>query len=301
MSLERRVLSWLTREVPRDLLYRPPADAGALAVGEVVFRWLGAAGFEVRAADGAVLIDPYFTRPGLVDSLFRPLVPDEQLIASSVRDADGIFAGHSHHDHAMDVGPAARHSGATVFGSESALHLARLGGATEQQLHHIAAGDRFCCGPFSGQVLRSVHGKVAAGRIPLPGRIGDPPGPLKLRQYRVGASFGLAFEVAGVRFFHLGSADFVESAFDGVECDVLLLCIVGRQGTPRFTQRILERLQPKVVLPCHWDLFLLPTTDPARVIPGVRMHDFFEEVAQAAPSTEVVLLDFFGEYRFRLS
>jgi L-ascorbate metabolism protein UlaG (beta-lactamase superfamily) len=295
MPLESALLSAISKAVPRDLLYVEPAAPPESAIS---FRWLGAAGFEICARGHRVLLDPFLSRPGFWATLSGHLRPDEAACAR-IGPADAIFAGHSHHDHAMDIGVLGRKQG-VVYGSESALHLARLDGVPRERLRHIAPDDVVETGPFKVRVLRSVHGKLLGGAIPTPGRIGDPPGPLRLRQYRVGATFGLQFDIEGVRFFHLGSADFVEAALQDVQCDVLLLCIVGRKGSPRFVERILKTLQPKVVLPCHWDVFLLPTEQPAREIPGVHVARFFDEVEAARPQTDVALLDFFAAYRYPL-
>jgi L-ascorbate metabolism protein UlaG (beta-lactamase superfamily) len=58
-------------------------------------------------------------------------------------------------------------------------------------------------------------------------------------------------------------------------------------------------LKPKVVLPCHWDDFFLPYEVPARQIPRVDVEGFLEEVRRAGTGTEVALLDYFGEWRWR--
>ncbi len=289
----------ISRELPRDLYYRLPSTRAIAAPGDVCFRWLGAAGFEVEARGQRMLIDPYVSRHNMRSTLFGRLSPDLAAVREHIDRADVILAGHSHHDHAMDIGAIACHTGAKVYGSESALHLARLDGAVPEQLGQVAAGDVVDHGPFRIRVLRSIHGKVFAGRMPMPGRIGDPKGPLRLNQFRVGATFGLHVDVGGVSFFHLGSADFVEAALHDVRCDVLLLCIVGRQGSPRFVERILRTLRPKLVLPCHWDNFFLPFDHPARVIPKVQMNGFLEEVHQSGVPCEVAILDFFSTYRYR--
>jgi len=289
----------LTRQMPEDLYYRVPSSGAVPHAGDVTFRWMGAAGFEIEAAGRRMLIDPFVSRPSIRETLLHPLVPDTDAVRRYVESADVICAGHSHHDHAMDIGAICAHTGATVYGSESALHAALTTGAPRDLLSHIAAGDVVEHAPFRIRVLRSVHGKVFAGRIPSPGVMGDPAGPHRIRQYKVGATFGLHVTVGDLSFFHLGSADFVEAALHGVRCDVLLLCIVGRQGSPNFTHRILRALRPKVVLPCHWDNFFLPFDHPARVIPRCDVEGFLEEVATSGVDCEVALLDYFSSYRYR--
>ncbi len=300
MDLGLAVHRLLTKQLPSDLYYRVPSTSAVPQKGDVSFRWMGAAGFEIEARGRRMLIDPFVSRPNIRQTLLHPLVPDVDAVRRYVASADVICAGHSHHDHAMDIGAICSHTGATVYGSESALHMARATGAPSELLSHVAAGDVVDHGPYRIRVMRSIHGKVFAGRIPSPGVMGDPQGPgFRIKQYKVGATFGLHVTVGSVSFMHLGSADFVESALHGMNCDVLLLCIVGRQGSPNFTHRILRTLRPKVVLPCHWDNFLLPFDHPARIIPRCNIEVFLEEVETSGVDCEVALLDFFSSYRFR--
>ncbi|MCK6526972.1 MBL fold metallo-hydrolase [Myxococcota bacterium] len=291
-----------TRAVPRDLLHRGGSDDPSPAgVDEgVVFRFLGTAGFEARAAGESLLVDPYLSRPGLWRTLTAPLVPDPEAVRARVNAAHHVFAGHSHHDHSLDVPEIARQTGARVYGSPTTLHLARAQGAPPDLLHPFRAGDELRAGAFRARVVESCHGLVAFGRVPLPGALHAPPeAPPRLRHYREGGTFGLVFEAAGVTFMHLGSANFLPATLEVPPPDVLMLCIVGRQKVPDFTRRVLEALRPRYLLPCHYDDFALPFDEPMRQLPGVALERFMVEAERARPETKVVLLDFFQEFRVR--
>jgi L-ascorbate metabolism protein UlaG (beta-lactamase superfamily) len=67
----------------------------------VVLKWLGNAGWEIRAGETIILIDPFLTRkeanPG------AEWKTDENAVLKVISKADYIFAGHSHADHIGDL------------------------------------------------------------------------------------------------------------------------------------------------------------------------------------------------------
>ena len=292
MSLADRLHRLIGREFPDHLYWRGPTPEPA--GDDVRFTWLGTAGFRIDAAGQRLLIDPYLSRHSLARCVSGPLVPDEKELRLRVPTADLVLAGHAHHDHACDLGSISRDTGATVLGCESALRVARLHGADPALLRPLAAGDEVEQGPFTIAALRSVHGRVVAGRIPYPGSVEATSAPMRISDYRVGASLAFAVTVGETRFVHLGSANVVESALDGVHCDVLLLCIVGRQRCPGFVGRVLRRLRPKVVIPCHWDYVFLPITEPARQMPTADVRGFVREVQESGVEVETVFLPLLG-------
>jgi L-ascorbate metabolism protein UlaG (beta-lactamase superfamily) len=284
----------ISREFPSELYWQgPERPAGP---DDVRFTWLGTAGFVIDAAGQRLLIDPYLSRHSLRQCVSGPLLPDDQEIHRRVPRADLVLAGHAHHDHAADLGSISSHTGAEVLGCESAIRVARLHGADPALLHPLAAGDEVERGPFRIRARRSVHGRVAAGRIPYPGSVEATAAPMRISDYRVGASLVFSVTVGGTRFVHLGSANVVESALDGLECDVLLLCIVGRQRCPDFVGRVLRRLRPTVVIPSHWDYTFLPLTEPARQMPTANVEGFVREVAASGVPVEQVFLPLLGSY-----
>lgn len=281
----RRRLPGLLRPVPPSLYHRAPAADDAT----LRLRYLGTAGFVVDVAGRTLVLDPFITRPSLRATLLRPLVPDEAAIARHVPEADDVLIGHAHHDHVMDAPAVCRRTGARLIGARAACNVGRAAGLPESQLVETAGREDIACGPASVRGLPSRHGRVYFGRVTLPGDIPvPPPWPPRVRDLRHGLVLNWSVEAEGLRLVHVDSADFIESELAGLRADVLCLCAIGRRYRPGYTETIVRLLRPRIVVPCHWDWFFDPIDAEPRLLPGVDLPGFCDEI-RAAGSTPVVL------------
>jgi len=298
----RLVHGVLTRPLRRDLFTRHRYDR-PLDRDEVELTWLGTAGIALRHRDSTLLIDPYVSRPGLQTSLTRRLRPDLDAVRRHAPPADAILCSHSHHDHILDVPEIARLSGARVIGSDASANYCRAHGLPASQIIQVDPPETVEIGPFRITVRPSLHGRAVAGRVPLVGTIpaGVKP-PLRLREFRNDTTFGILVEVGegsrAVRVFHLGSADFLPETVEGIRCDVLLPCLMGRDRRPGFTHDLLAAVQPRVVIPFHFDDFFIPLDHPIRELPGADLDGFRREVQRTGAPCRVVVLDLQGRFRF---
>src|SRR6185295_9425761 len=135
-----------------------------------------------------------------------------------------------------------------AYGSSSLAHLMALHGlgdrAVEVKPHHP-----YELGPFTVRFVPSLHSKLLLGyRVPFDGELtcehldGLTPG-----AYRCGQVWGIHIEVAGTTLYHQGSANLVDAALQPEPVDVFLAGIAGRSVTPRYWERVLPRLDPRVV------------------------------------------------------
>ena len=255
----------------------------------VTLRYLGTAGFEVTAGQHTVVIDPYVTRTGVLGHL-RPLVPDADLIARLLPKADDVVVGHAHHDHVLDAPELCRQTGARFIGSPSACNVARAAGLPAHQLVETRGREDIPTGPGILRGLPSRHGRVYFGRVTLPGTIDQPPPwPPYFWQLKHGLVLNWLLDIAGVRMVHVDSADFISQELADIgHADIACLCAIGRKYRPGFVREAIERLQPRYVMACHWDLFTTPYDAPPRLLPGVDLPGFVDEV-RAAGSTPLIL------------
>ena len=82
-------------------------------------RWTGAAGLEFSGEDATVLIDPYFSRPGMRKIFLGRLAADCAAVKKHIRAMKPIKAvvvRHTHFDHALDVSAVAARCSAAGAG-----------------------------------------------------------------------------------------------------------------------------------------------------------------------------------------
>ncbi len=249
--------------------------------GRVQLRWLGTAGFEIRAGEHVILVDPYLTRVGLWRYLTGAIRPDAARIeAAGITRADAIFVGHSHFDHVMDVPYLAQKTGAKVYGSRSTANLMACSGLPESQFVACTGETTVEVGPFKVTLIPSEHSRFALGhKVPY---AGDIPCscelPIRGKDYKCGDVFGLAIEVDGLTLYHQGSANLIEDAIRHKDVDLFLMGISGRHATERYIPRILKHLTPRMVVPTHYDDFFRAADAPMRLLPLTKFGRFYDDV-----------------------
>lgn len=272
----------------------PHDDAGALRDLEAVpldlpagleVSWLGVSGYRLAYAGVALFVDPYVSRVPLRSLLLRrPAMPDVALLgryagAGSATTVAGVLVGHTHFDHAVDAPALARRFGCRAYGSASLGRLMRLHGLGELAVE-VEPHRRYELGPFVVSFTPSRHSKLILGRrVPYDGELTcDHLDGLFPGAYRCGQVWGIRIEVAGVSFYHQGSANLADDALRREPVDVFLAGVAGRTVTPRYWERILPRLDPRFVVPTHYDDFFKPLGAPLGFVRRVRLGDVPDEV-----------------------
>lgn len=266
--------------------------AGPDALGLTV-TWTGVAGFVLEREGVRIAFDPFVTRPGLWATLLRRPASDQAAVARAFSGLAAAFAGHTHHDHAMDLPALAQASpAARLVGSRVTVDLCRRSGVAPERLVTAVDGTRVTVGPFTVEAVAAEHGVVPLvrhlDRIELPEQ-GLPRTPFR---YPRGEVFAWRVEVGG-RSLHLqGSAGLRDGALGRQgPVDVLVACLAARAGTPRYLERLGERLRPRVLVPCHHDDFFRPLNALPRPIPTLRWPDFLRDAhaLEAAHGTRLWL------------
>ena len=87
-----------------------------------------------------------------------------------------------------------------------------------------------------------------------------------------------------------GSANLVDEAVRERGVDVFLAGVAGRSFTRDYWQRIRPLLEPKAVVPTHYDNFFRPLGAEMEFVANVQLCELPEEIAAASRDFEVAAL-----------
>jgi L-ascorbate metabolism protein UlaG (beta-lactamase superfamily) len=215
-----------------------------------------------------LLLDGFITR--LPQEALSTLQTDKALVDSvlsrvGVERLKALFVAHSHFDHALDVAYIAQQTGAQLCGSESTLNIGRGGDLPEAQMTLYEVGKPVPIGQFSVTVLPSKHSPPIPGINDNLGMVIDKPlrQPANFYAYSEGGSFDFLIQHGDHSILVKPAANYIEGALDGVRADVFFLATgtLGNQDLPfreAFYGQTVTKVQPQLVIPIHWDNFLLP-------------------------------------------
>lgn len=229
--------------------------------------YLGTNTLLITQGDTTLLVDPHFSRPGIINLLGKirpqPQVVAEQLARLGIHAVDGVLLTHTHYDHALDATEVLRQAGGTLYGSESAIHLAQgasLGAKTgmqvvPRQIYQIGAF-QVCFHParhvdFPAPMgwLMSAERRITRPLYP----------PTWLWNYQCGAVYAIQVD----RTLIFGSAGFEPGAYRGLAVESVVLGVGGLDLQPQaylqalYSQAVLDPGARQVFL-SHWDNFFGP-------------------------------------------
>jgi L-ascorbate metabolism protein UlaG (beta-lactamase superfamily) len=266
----------------------PPEQAEDNA--SVTATWLGVTTLLFDDGETQILIDGFFSRPSIWDSLLgRAVVNDAATINYALhefrmRRLVAIIPVHSHFDHAMDIGAIANRTSASVLGSESTANIARGAGVPDDQIVVATEGQVYEFGEFKVRLLPSLHAPLGwGGNSPLPGTIDEPlvlPQPIDA--FREGASYSIVIEHSQGTTLVQGSAGFIEGELESLSADAVMLSIGGltmldQEYAENYWRETVTRTGARTVYPIHFDDFTQPF---GAVVPAPKFLGNLQEAAQ---------------------
>jgi len=265
---------------------------------QIRFRWLGTVGIELVVNDQVLLIDPYFTRFPVWKLVSGRVRPNRALIPDLIQRADYVLVTHAHFDHMMDVPALVRSTGGVAVGSPNTCRLLTVAGVPHGRIQEVYAGDSLSLGEYQVEVLMGEH-----IRLPLftPGPLRyelEPP--LRVRDYRMDWYYSFLISVNGQRLL----TDPGTRPEDAAAADVLFVYPIRPRA---YYGSLLPLVQPKLVVPCHWDDFLRPLSKalrplwklPRRAFPPpkrVNLAEFRDTVEAITPGTRVLVPEVLRSY-----
>ena len=257
--------------------------------------WLGVSGYRMTYQGQTLFVDPYVSRVPLSAVIRgRPAVPDPAMLDRFIgtpEDVVGVLVGHTHFDHAVDAPAICRRFGCRAYGSDSLVRLMALHGLAEQAVE-VEPYETYELGPFTVSFTPSLHSKLVLGlAVPFDGELTcDHLDGLSPSAYRCGPVWGIQIDMAGVSFYHQGSANLIEDAIRARGVDFFLAGVAGRGFTRDYWKRVLRRLEPRTVIPTHYDDFFRPLTAPMGFTLNVNLARVPEEIAAVSRDFAVAAL-----------
>jgi L-ascorbate metabolism protein UlaG (beta-lactamase superfamily) len=273
-----------------ELQARPLALPAGLEV-----EWLGVSGYRLSYEGKTLFIDPYLSRVPFRDLVLkRTAVPDPAALERFVNapgETVGVLVGHTHFDHAVDTPAIARKFGCKAYGSRSLVRLMDLHGLADRAVE-VEPYRTYELGPFEVSFTPSVHSKLLLGRaVPYDGELTcDHLDSLSPGAYRCGQVWGITIAVAGLRFYHQGSANLVDDAIREREVDVFLAGVAGRSFTDDYWQRILPILEPRAIVPTHYDNFFRPLGEEMEFVTNVQLAELPAEIGAVSADFQLAAL-----------
>lgn len=257
--------------------------------------WLGVSGYRLGFEGKDLYLDPYVSRVPLSALLRRrSALPDPAALDCHLPargEAVGVLIGHTHFDHAVDAPAVARRFGCRAYGSDSLVRLMALHGLANLAVE-VEPYRTYELGPFEVEFVPSVHSKLLLGMaVPYAGDLTcEHLDALSPNAYKCGRVWGIHIAVGGVTLYHQGSADLIDDAVRHRGVDVFLAGVAGRNFTERYWERILPRLDPRIVVPTHYDNFFRPLDDSMETIGNARVGSLPGEIGSVSRDAEVVAL-----------
>ncbi len=281
--------------------------------GQVILDYMGAAGWRITDGTTIILIDPYLSRiigpppPGRTFSRAAgdtrpiygwddPAIPDVEMIDSHVKRADFVLVTHTHYDHVLDVPHIALKTGATVIGTESTENVVRAYKVPEKQLITVRGGEDYEFGSFSLKVIPSLHSPLDNKHLfSSATAAASMKAPLTLRQiHPEGGTLAYLIRFHAHQILAFGGMNYIEREIEALRPDVVLAGAgASRKEIYHYTDRLMRALGfPKLVLPTHWDNFLLPY-EASQQDSIKALQSFISEVGASSSRTSVVVPKYF--------
>lgn len=200
---------------------------------EVKVTWYSHAVLTIDTGNARLLVDPFFTG--------NPLAP----VSADQIEADYIFVSHGHADHIGDAVPIAARTDATVVSNADLLRWLTTQGVAKTHSMHIGGGFDFPWGRVKLTIAQHGSG--------LPdGSYGGNP-------------CGFIFYVQGKKIYHACDTGlFYDMKLIGEEGIDLAILPIGDNFTmgPDDGLRAVKLIEPRKVLPIHYDTFDVIKQDP---------------------------------------
>ncbi len=267
------------------------------AFAEIKVRWLTVASVIIEDGESAILVDPAWTRPTLLNALgLSRLKSDEKLVESELKKlnitkVDGIFTSHQHFDHSLDAPVVARLTGAVNYVDENSLLISNAFKDPRIKTKMISDNGIIEIGKFKITTMKREHAAIRAmGTKFLPGAV---PADFDFGfwQYHEGQTWFYLIEHPEKNILLDQASESRPDLIAGKtkKIDVLIQGIANRESDKVFLDGYLKIYNPSVFIPLHFDNFFkqFDGKDPGRLY-GVKFEEILGKIKKEFPQTKVI-------------
>lgn len=224
--------------------------------------WLGAAGFRVETDEGAIfLIDPFLSRPA-------GATPPLPLELADLFPVDEIFLTNGCFDHAMDTPALVHQTGAMVHAPAAVINHLAGRGVSPHSLQAVTFDQIKQVGRLSWQALPGRVNHLDASpslRALIRNQALFPTLKTLDQQWPLGGIVSYRFETPALSLLYFSSANAVDSEVRDLRPDLALLPAQSTPAPDSNSVRLATLLNPKVVVPHHWDNYYPGLSRPVDV------------------------------------
>jgi L-ascorbate metabolism protein UlaG (beta-lactamase superfamily) len=288
--------------------------------------YLGVNGFQFETNGHALLVDPYFTRIGLLSAaLNQPIQSDPNRVAEGWKHvrprADAILVTHAHFDHLLDAPEILRRTHARLLSGPTAVQLVESFRISPNECGIVKPGNVRRIGPWTIRVFAAQHDRLF-GKVPFDTCRIDRPSPqsspsrgrgsreaagegelhkrlVRASDWCVGEPLAFVIEAAGRRIY-IDSGGVPGSPPDSRirNVDLAILGVALPDSRERFVEAV-RQLRPRYILPGHQDDMFAPVD---RGFVFGKMTDFpalVREQGREKLPGRLILLDYFRPWTLR--
>ena len=272
----------------------PPADS-------IRVTYLGVNGFQFETRDHALLVDPYFTRVGLLPAaLNQRIQSDRNRVAEGLKHVrphvDAVLVTHAHFDHLLDAPEIVRRTHARLVAGPTAVQLVESLGIRPNECQTVKPGSTREIGPWTIHVFSAQHDRLF-GKVPFEGKVNSAKPPIKASDWSVGEPLAFVIEAAGKRIYiDSGGVPGAPPNSRIKDVDLAILGVALPDSRQRFGE-VVKQLRPRFVFPSHQDDMFAPAD---RGFAFGKMTNFpaLERESKNLPG-RLVLLDYFRPWTLR--
>lgn len=267
------------------------------ALARVEMRWLSVASVYLDDGKTRIMIDPCFTRPGLIHWLnMEKLKSSEQNIRSilmkyELDKVNALFISHSHFDHAVDAAMVAKVTGGTLFVDRSSDRIARAHKDHSIKRLMINEFKTVQVGDFKITPIRRDHLPIKPfGVYFMPGEVAAD-FDFDLWDYTEGENwmYYIVHPEGSILIDQGGDPRYEKISSFIKKADVLIQGVANRVSDENILNGYVKKLKPKVFLPTHYDNFFLDfkPEEPMVLLPFLKLEALMEKVKVTLPASKV--------------